>query len=77
MAIKRELDIEYVFACQKQPFTKKILTQFLYTYVHWAIQATPRMAKKNGNRNLCAPKLIWTHNWLTPWCCPMSNPSSS
>jgi hypothetical protein len=65
-----------VFACQKQPFTKKIL-QFLCTYVRWAIPATPRMAKMNRNRNLCAPKLIGTHNWLTPWCCPMSDPSSS
>ncbi len=68
--------IYQVFACQKQPFTKKILKQFLYKYVPWAIPATPRMAKMNGNRNLCAPKLIGTHSWLTPWCCPMSDPSS-
>ncbi len=46
-----------VFACQKQPFTKKILTQFLYTYVRWAIPATPRMAKMNGNRNHHLPKM--------------------
>jgi hypothetical protein len=43
----------------------------------WAIPATLRMAKINRNRNLCAPKLNGTHNWLTPWCYLMSDPSSS
>jgi hypothetical protein len=69
--------IYQVFTCQKQLFTKKILKQFLFMYLRWVVPATPRMAKINGNRNLCAPKLIRTHSWLTPWCCPMSNPSSS
>jgi hypothetical protein len=69
--------IYQVFACQKQPFNKKSLKQFLYTYVPWVVPATPRMAKMNGNRNHCAPKITGTHNWLTPWCFPMSDPSSS
>jgi hypothetical protein len=49
---------------------KKNLKQFLYTYVQWAIPATLTMAKK-------ALKLIGTYNWLTPWRCPMSDPSST
>ncbi len=45
----------YVFVCQKQPFTKKILKQFLYTYVRLVVSA--RYSKNGQNerkqKSLC------------------------